>query len=39
MFERAAEEPAPDVPGVAVIDARTWGAAQVVFLRAKTVLS
>jgi 16S rRNA (guanine966-N2)-methyltransferase len=39
VFERAAEEPALDVPGVAVIDARTWGAAQVMFLRAKTVLS
>jgi 16S rRNA (guanine966-N2)-methyltransferase len=33
VFERAAEEAALDLPGVALIDARTWGAAQVAFLR------
>jgi 16S rRNA (guanine966-N2)-methyltransferase len=33
VFERAAEEPDLDLPGVALIDARTWGAAQVTFLK------
>jgi 16S rRNA (guanine966-N2)-methyltransferase len=32
VLERAAGEPALDIPGVALIDARTWGAAQVAFL-------
>ena len=33
VFERAAEEPSFDLPGFEVIDIRTWGAAQVAFLR------
>jgi len=34
VFERAAEEPDPQIEGVEVLDARTWGAARVLFMRA-----
>lgn len=33
VFEQAADEPAPSVDGYAALDARTWGAARVHFLR------
>lgn len=33
VFERAAEEPAADVPGFETVDLRRYGAAQVAFLR------
>ena len=34
VFERAADEHDPEIDGVEIIDARTWGAARVLFLRA-----
>jgi 16S rRNA (guanine966-N2)-methyltransferase len=34
VFERAADEPDPEIEGVAILDARTWGAARVLFMRA-----
>jgi 16S rRNA (guanine966-N2)-methyltransferase len=33
VFERGAEEPDPELPGWKILDARTYGAARVLFLR------
>ena len=34
VFERGRDEPDPDLPGWETLDARAWGAARVLFLRA-----